>query len=399
MSNTVRILRSTTAGNVPSSLVSGQIAVNEADGRFFYRSAAGAVTAFSPVASFATIGSFPAVGAANVLYLAQDSSRVYQWSGVYVEVGVASGFDLPAATTSSLGGVVVGTGLSVASGTVSANVVSVAGRTGAVVISSADVSGLPTAGTGSANYCAGDDARLTNSRTPTSHASSHAAAGSDPLTLSAAQVSGLATVATSGSAADLSGTLADARLSTAVALHSQINTTLGQASGVIDSVPRATAAAGVTAGAGQAIMAFFTPVTTITVSQIAMSNGTGAVAAGLTLARMGIYTYPTEGGTATLVARTASDTSLFAATNTTYTRSLDTAGGYPSTYTLNAGTRYGVAYICVGTTQPQLIGRTVLTAVGVLPPRLSGGSTTGLSDLPASFTPNQNSQAPFARLS
>jgi hypothetical protein len=146
-------------------------------------------------------------------------------------------------------------------------------------------------------------------------------------------------------------------------------------------------------------MAFFTPVTTITVSQIAMSNSTGAVAAGLTLARMGIYTYPTEGGTATLVARTASDTSLFAATNTTYTRSLDTAGGYPSTYTLNAGTRYGVAYICVGTTQPQLIGRTVLTAVGVLPPRLSGGSTTGLSDLPASFTPNQNSQAPFARLS
>jgi hypothetical protein len=37
------------------------------------------------------------------------------------------------------------------------------------------------------------------------HASTHAAAGSDPLTLSAAQVSGLATVATSGSAADLTG--------------------------------------------------------------------------------------------------------------------------------------------------------------------------------------------------
>jgi hypothetical protein len=200
-------------------------------------------------------------------------------------------------------------------------------------------------------------------------------------------------------ASKLTGTIADARLSSAVALHSQINTTLGQASGVIDSVPRATAAAGVTAAAGQALIAFFTPTATITVSQIAMSNTGNAVAAGLTLARMGIYTYPTEGGTATLVARTASDTTLFAAINTTYTRSLDTAGGYPSTYTLNAGTRYGVAYICVGTTQPQLIGRTVLTAVGVLPPRLSGGSTTGLSDLPASFTPNQNSQAPFARLS
>jgi len=204
--------------------------------------------------------------------------------------------------------------------------------------------------------------------------------------------------ATTDASALVAGTLADARLSSAVALHAQINTTLGQASGVVDAVPRTTSAAGVTAGSGQALMAFFTPVTTITVSQIAMSTANGAVAAGLTLARMGIYTY-TEGGTATLVARTASDTSLFAATNTTYTRSLDTTGGYPSTYTLNAGTRYGVAYICVGTTQPQLVGRVVQTAVGVLPPRLSGGSVTGLGDLPTSFTPNQNSQAAFARLS
>jgi hypothetical protein len=237
----------------------------------------------------------------------------------------------------------------------------------------------------SANVVLTGDSRLTNARTPTSHASTHSSDGADALTLAASQIG--------------SGTLADARLSSAVALHSQINTTLGQAAGVIDSTPRTASAAGVTAGAGQAIMAFFTPTATITVSQIAMSNSAGAVAAGLTLARMGIYTYPTEGGTATLVARTASDTTLFAAINTTYTRSLDTAGGYPSTYTLNAGTRYGVAYICVGTTQPQLIGRNVPTAVGVLPPRLSGGSTTGLSDLPASFTPNQNSQAPFARLS
>lgn len=48
---TVRILRSTTATNTPSSLVSGQIAINEADGVLFYRSAAGVVTPFSPSAS------------------------------------------------------------------------------------------------------------------------------------------------------------------------------------------------------------------------------------------------------------------------------------------------------------------------------------------------------------
>ena len=41
----VRILRSTTAGAVPSSLVSGQIAVNEADGKLYYRAApSGTVT-------------------------------------------------------------------------------------------------------------------------------------------------------------------------------------------------------------------------------------------------------------------------------------------------------------------------------------------------------------------
>jgi hypothetical protein len=212
-------------------------------------------------------------------------------------------------------------------------------------------------------------------------------------------VSGLAAVATSGSAADLSGSLADARLSANVALHSQLNTTLGQASGVVDAVSRVDAAAGVAAGAGQVLVAFFTPTASVTVSQIAMATQ-GTAAAGLTLARMGIYTYPTDGGTATLVARTASDTSLFAATSTLYTRSLDTTGGYPATYTLQAGTRYGVAYVCVGTTQPQLVGRAVQAAVGAsLSPRISGASSTNQTDLPTSFTPSINSQAPFARLS
>ena len=41
---TTRIRRSTTAGNVPPSLVSGEIAINEADGKLFYRAASGTVT-------------------------------------------------------------------------------------------------------------------------------------------------------------------------------------------------------------------------------------------------------------------------------------------------------------------------------------------------------------------
>lgn len=40
-----RIRKSTTAGNVPTSLVSGEIAINEADGKLFYRAApSGTVT-------------------------------------------------------------------------------------------------------------------------------------------------------------------------------------------------------------------------------------------------------------------------------------------------------------------------------------------------------------------
>jgi hypothetical protein len=54
-----------------------------------------------------------------------------------------SSYTLPAATTSALGGVIVGTGLSVSSGTVSANVVSVAGRTGTVTLAHSDVGNSP----------------------------------------------------------------------------------------------------------------------------------------------------------------------------------------------------------------------------------------------------------------
>jgi hypothetical protein len=233
--------------------------------------------------------------------------------------------------------------------------------------------------------------------TVTGHASQHAANGSDPLAISAGQVSGLSAVATSGSAADLSGSLADARLTENVALHPQLNTLLGQASGAVDSIPRVTAVGTITAGTGLVVWSFFTPATTITVSQITMGTTGGAVAAGVTLARMGIYTY-TEGGTATLVARTASDTTLFTANNTVYTRSLATAGGFPATYTLEAGTRYGAAYICVCTTAPAVLGRSVGAPVAGLSPRLSGLSTAQ-TDLPSSFTPAINGATHFARLS
>ena len=89
---TVRILRSTTAGNTPSSLVSGQIAINEGDGKLFYRNGSGAVTELatgggSSLARYATPAAFPATGASGVLYLSVDTSKIYRWeSTVYVEI-------------------------------------------------------------------------------------------------------------------------------------------------------------------------------------------------------------------------------------------------------------------------------------------------------------------------
>ena len=94
MANVVRNPYSNTAGNTPSSLGNGVIAVNQADGKLFYRNGSGTVTpfSFSSLASYATTASFPATGSSSVLYLSTDSSRVFQWNGsVYVEVGVSGG--------------------------------------------------------------------------------------------------------------------------------------------------------------------------------------------------------------------------------------------------------------------------------------------------------------------
>lgn len=54
----------------------------------------------------------------------------------------------------------------------------------------------PTIGATATTAVAGNDTRLTNARTPTAHAASHAAAGSDPITITKVQVTGLNTTLT-----------------------------------------------------------------------------------------------------------------------------------------------------------------------------------------------------------
>jgi len=107
----------------------------------------------------------------------------------------------------------------------------------------ADLTGKPTLFSGAYSALTGTPSTFS----PSAHASSHASGGSDALTLASSQITGLAsvatsgayssltgtpslaTVATSGSAADLTGTLADSRLSSNVALDNQNNNfTAGQ---------------------------------------------------------------------------------------------------------------------------------------------------------------------------
>jgi hypothetical protein len=56
--------------------------------------ATGATGAQGPAASlnYSSISAFPSVGSSSSLFLASDTSRLYQWTGtVYVEVGVSGG--------------------------------------------------------------------------------------------------------------------------------------------------------------------------------------------------------------------------------------------------------------------------------------------------------------------
>lgn len=78
----------------------------------------------------------------------------------------------------------------VATATAGANLIPKAGA-GAKL----DIGWIPTGST-STTVPFGNDARFSDSRTPTAHAASHIAAGSDPLTLSATQITGTAVITT-----------------------------------------------------------------------------------------------------------------------------------------------------------------------------------------------------------
>jgi hypothetical protein len=127
--------------------------------------------------------------------------------------------------------------------------------------------------------------------------------------------------------------------------------------GVIATVPRFVLTSSTAPASGTIIHNRIIPHRDFTVTNIAFAATTAASVP--TLIRFGIYTR--SGTTFTLVARTASDTTIFNAINTKFTRALNTTGGYPATYTMIAGTEYFLSVIQVASTAATLLMATSRT--------------------------------------
>lgn len=177
---------------------------------------------------------------------------------------------------------------------------------------------------------------------------------------------------------------ADSSASRGIAWKNIFNTNLGavnQSTAAIDVWPRGGNWLG-NPTSGTVYFTMFTPQSDITVSSLTAISATTATS-GTSLVRFGIYT--TDGVTATLVARTAADSTIFSSLNTSYNRALSTTGGFPASYTLLAGVRYAFAVIIVASTPGSVYTAfdAPPAALSSLAPRITG-AYAGQTDLPTS---------------
>lgn len=169
---------------------------------------------------------------------------------------------------------------------------------------------------------------------------------------------------------------------------------------IVDIISRDRQFASQTITSGTVYVTTFVPLVNASVSQLTMITGATTTAAGITLVKMGLYTWDDSANTGTLVARTANDTALFAAQSTAYSKSFDTTGGYPASYSLVAGTKYAIGFIIVGTTPPTILGITANNAIINLTPAIAR-ALTAQADLPTAANtsfPNNAGSMYFGRL-
>lgn len=161
----------------------------------------------------------------------------------------------------------------------------------------------------------------------------------------------------------------------------------------VEVAPRYTASSTVAPSQGVIYVTFVTPEQDVAVTQISYAS-TGTAGVGQTLVRFGIWEATSE-TTAVLRAETDSDTTIYSAANTLYTRALSTARGGPASFTMLRGVRYGISTLCVGaTTAPSV--RAIMASIfsiQALTPRMMM-NLSGQADHPAigaSITNNFNS--------
>jgi hypothetical protein len=149
------------------------------------------------------------------------------------------------------------------------------------------------------------------------------------------------------------------------------------------TMPRWAATASTTMSTGALRLTFFTATKTETVNNVRIVTTGTAAGATPSLIRVGLYSVDSSGNL-TLVASTANDTTLLAATNTQYGKAL--SAGYAKV----AGQRYALGLLVVtAAAAPTVLGNTMAGSgsefgSGALP-RLTG-FISAQSDLPATIT-------------
>lgn len=149
----------------------------------------------------------------------------------------------------------------------------------------------------------------------------------------------------------------------------------------VETIPRLIATSGAAAtGSGNLRLSYFTAEQSLTAASVSLCSGTTAAAATPTLVRVGLYEVDVDGDL-TLVASTANDTTLLAAANTLYSKTLSSPFGVVK------GHRYAVGLIVVtAAAAPTVVGQfpgSATTAMSAIAPRLAG-LFAGQSDLPSS---------------
>jgi len=134
------------------------------------------------VLEYADLGSFPVTGESSKIYVAQDSGRIYRWTGsIYVEVSADAGAPVTSVNTQT-GAVVLDTGdltevtdkryVTDADLTTLSDLAGGHTHTLSEITDSGTSAALDVAASGDAaagEVVKGDDSRLTDSRTPTAH--------------------------------------------------------------------------------------------------------------------------------------------------------------------------------------------------------------------------------------